>query len=551
MTLYPGFEYFESKDHSIDGVVAYTNTTHAWVVGAEPLAAEADQLRLLDEFAKAAFDRRKRVLLIPADQAFAERAEQIGFRSILIGSEPTFVLDQYPKQGTDWIEVVPSAKQFASKGAIVKEFKAADLDEEKRAEMDQMTRDWLRTRKTATLGFLNQVHPWRHSEFKKYFTVELNEKVLAFLAAIPIPARNGWYLIDTIRREDSPSGTTELLLLEAMKILRSQGVQEITFGVAPLSSIELAESIPVARAAEHRILYKILRLIFEKGNQFYNFKPLFAYKMKFHPTVVRPVFLLYRGRGSNTSLSLRDIVSISQAWLPHGITHAAGLGVFKLISRLSVPDLIKAQLRPDTTVRSVPPNLMRLLYRCRLTVTLAVVSLLIFFLTTDARGFLLPEFSDQWSFTLSNLFQHTICSLVISPFLAPDVNHFVLNLLAIIIFTGGLEYLGGSTLTAICYFVPQLLATPLVALCGAILIEEVAPSLHVEASTLGGSLGVLGCAGGLFWFLRRGRTWLFILALVSGWGLLAPPRFEWSWIQLNHWVAIALGWAIGKHLLRA
>jgi len=52
VTLYPGFEYFESNSASLEGVIAYVDTGQAWVVAAEPIAETREsQLKLLEEFA--------------------------------------------------------------------------------------------------------------------------------------------------------------------------------------------------------------------------------------------------------------------------------------------------------------------------------------------------------------------------------------------------------------------------------------------------------------------------------------------------------------------
>ena len=531
LTLYPGFEYFQSTDPALEGLIAYVDTTNAWVAASEPIAALENQVRLLAEFSEAATRLGKRVLLIPADQDFAERAVKAGFGALLIGCEPTILLDRYPKTGSTWIDVIPVARQFSAKGAVVKEFKSDELSDELRAELDQMTEDWLGTRKTATLGFLNQVHPWLHAGEKKFFSIELEGKVHAFVAAIPIPARNSWYLIDTIRRSESSSGTTELLLLQAMKILQGQGAKEISMGVAPLSGIETAEKIELANVRGHRLLYRIMRLVFERGNQFYNFKPLFSYKMKFQPTAVRPAFLLYKGDARSNGLSVFDIVSISQAWLPHGITHAAGLGMIRLISRLSLPDLIKSTLRPGTIVRSVPPNFIRLILRCRLTLVLIGVTTVLFFLTTDSQGMLQQGIREQWSFNWSRLWSDPIHAFFLAPLLQPNLSHFIMGLFGLVVFTGGMEYLAGSTLTAFCFFLPMLLSSSLAALI-----------LDKDPGYIGGSLGILGTAGGLYWFFKNGRIWLPLLGLISVWG---------NWTLLNHWFAILLGVGIMKIILRS
>ena len=501
LTTYPGLEYFRSAEPGRDGYIAFLETRDAWVAASEPVAAENDQIPLLEEFARAAASIGKRVLMIPVDLPLAERAARAGFGALLIGSEPTFCLEAYPPGGGDWSDTVPVARQFAGKGAQVRAFTAAELAPEQRELLERMTDEWLGTRKTSALGFLNQVHPWLHAERKRYFTVELKGKVLAYLAAIPIPARQGWYLIDTIRRGDSPPGTTELLLLQAMKMLKDQGAREITLGVAPLSSIDEFRKLPVAAPASHRLVYGVLSWIYEKGNAFYNFKPLFLYKMKFRPSEVRPAFLLHRGPGGGRpTLVPYDALSLSQAWLPEGLLQATASGIAKFASRVSIPDLLKTLLRPETIVRSVPPSWGRLLWRCRLTALLIVAGALL------------------------NLVMPVRPSWI--PLASSSV--FVAQVTLLLLYTGVLEYLAGTGLAAVCTLGPWL---------G---VAAVAPAAVFA--------GPFGAAGGLYWFMRPRR---YVLFLAVGGGLAAVFTSGTPWVTgLLEALSVPAGFLLGKRLLR-
>lgn len=476
MTLYPGFEYFVSPS-GIEGAIAFVDTTNAWVAAAEPLCAEENQLRLLEEFSQAARARKKRTLLVPADQAFARKAAAAGFGMVQVGGEPMFLLDRYPKSGTTWLDAVQTAKTLDSKGALVREFRPAELSEERRAMLDAMTDAWLKSRKTVPLGFVNQVKPWHREAQKKYFEVEVAGKIEAFLAAIPFKGGKGWYLIDTIREEGSHAGATELLLLQAMKKLREYGAEEITLGVAPLGGIESG----------------IFHWIFENGSLFYGFKSLYQYKMKFEPSVLRPTYLLSRGvKERHRGLRLRDLVSLSQAWLPRGMLHASGLGTIRWVARMSLPDLIKSMLRPGTVVRSVPPNAWRLAIRCRLAILL----------------------------------------LIAAPFLITNTLSLGLSLLGLVVFTGGLEYLAGTLLTGMCFVLPVLLALPLTHL----------PNL---------ALGILGTAGGLYWFVMNGNVWLTLLAAGSLCYAFLLSAGSSHWIQMIYPAAVGVGLLAAKFRLRA
>ncbi len=486
ITLYEGFEYFKAR-------IAYVNTGSAWVGAAEPFCAPEEQARILEGFASAAAREGKSALLIPVRQPLAQAAASVGYETILVGSEPTFDLRRYPRTGKTWLDIVPTAKSLYAKGARVFEWEIARMTPEKRAELDSVSREWLSTRKMAQLGFLNKVEPWTFSEHKKYFSVEMDGRVLGFLAAIPVWARKGWYLVDLMRRQGSPAGSIELLLLRSMKLLREAGAEEATLGLAPLSFLERAESTPLAHFESHRKLYSTLRWVYEKGGLFYNFKSLHLFKMKFEPTSADPLFLVYKNPNHSRSpeLKLRAVYGLSQAFYPQGAIIAIAGGLVRLARRLSLEDWVKAQLVPSIVVRSAPKTMRRLAYRCKLTLALVALALV------------LGRFAD---------------------------------LPGLVLFGGGLEYLSGTSMIALCFLVPGALS--------AVLLR----SIWLRAffvSGIFGSGGALGC------FLKAGRWFLGALVAAALWAALSKGALHGNWVALFPLISLFLGYAISRVRLKS
>ena len=112
----------------------------------------------------------------------------------------------------------------------MREANPKDLSPEKKAELDKLVEEWVGTRKMGLLSFLNRVEPWTLSQFKKYFYVELDGKILSFVSGVPIPPCRGWYLVDLFRKKDSPPGSTELLILESMRLLKKEGAKLVSLG---------------------------------------------------------------------------------------------------------------------------------------------------------------------------------------------------------------------------------------------------------------------------------------------------------------------------------
>ncbi len=536
MTLYPGFEYFQGTE----GVVAFSDMPCAWVGGAQPYCAPAAREQLLNEFAIAAESVGKAAIMLPVDHEHALLAARAGYRSIMIGSEPTWNLETFPRTGHSWNSVVPTAKNFATKGAVVEEFVPGRLSADERKKYDEMTQEWLDSRKMDALGFLNQVDPWFRSNDKRYFSVKNHDRTYAFLAAIPVWANQGWYLIDLIRRSDSPAGSTELLLLQAMRILRESGAKIATMGVAPLSGLEKASEYPASRFAENRLIYKVLSTIYNQGDALYNFKPLHQYKLKFDPSSQPPMFMIYR-----PGLSVGVLASLVRAFSPGGMARATWSGLVRTIARFSLSEWIKGQLAPSVVVRSVPPSFKRLISRCRFTVSMLIVNFVAYFFSMGANGRIDPTLESIWGFSWTALLENPARALSLSPFLHWDALHLSFNALLLVIFCGGLEYLAGPWITSASYIIAALLSNPMTGATLNLVAARFAPSIDPGAIDIGASLGIFGCGGALALFLKHGR-WL-IAGLVGASIVIFMTQSDP--LALNHIAALAIGSTVAWYSL--
>src|SRR4029450_9445075 len=97
-----------------------------------------------------------------------------------------------------------------------------------------LCKSWLATRRSALrFEWLLTVDLFLHEERKKYFTArDARGRLVGFLAASPIPARRGWYLEDVLRSKDAPNGTADLLVVEALGLLKRAGAKIATLGTA-------------------------------------------------------------------------------------------------------------------------------------------------------------------------------------------------------------------------------------------------------------------------------------------------------------------------------
>jgi phosphatidylglycerol lysyltransferase len=154
--------------------------------------------------------------------------------------------------------------------------------------------------------------------------------VLAFLVATPIPARRGWLIEQWPRRPHAPNGTVELLLDAAMRTLAGDGAEQVTLGLAPLST-RAPRATTVDGAPLPAWVRVALRWARAHGRRFYDFDGLDAFKAKFAPDRWEPLVAIVDrprvdvgalwaiagafGRGNPAGLAVRGVARALRAEL--------------------------------------------------------------------------------------------------------------------------------------------------------------------------------------------------------------------------------------------
>ncbi len=100
------------------------------------------------------------------------------------------------------------------------------------------------------------------------------------------------------RRTEIANGTMDLLFVALFEWAREQGYETFNLGLCPLAGVGEEQDDPAVERA--------VRFIYEHVNQFYNFKGLFDYKSKFHPTW-SPRYMIY---SNSTALPLAALAVI-------------------------------------------------------------------------------------------------------------------------------------------------------------------------------------------------------------------------------------------------
>jgi phosphatidylglycerol lysyltransferase len=294
--LEPGFRYFFD---GVDACVAYVDTGAAWVAAGAPIAADQRLEEVATHFARAARAHRRRVVLFGTEQRFVTAAT---FDALQIGQQPVW-------NPTAWDSVLRRSRSLReqlrrarAKGVRIRQIAAEEIAQPQlpmRLALERLVERWLQSRHMSPMGFLVGVHLFEFLEERRIFVAETAAGPCAFVALVPVYARNGWLVEDLVRAPEAPNGTSELLVDAAMRVAAADGCEYVTLGLAPLAG----DVQPWLRAA--RTL----------GRGLYDFSGVHAFKGRLGPSAWSPIYLS-SPRGGSSCLAVYDsLVAFSQGSL--------------------------------------------------------------------------------------------------------------------------------------------------------------------------------------------------------------------------------------------
>ncbi len=261
------------------GVVCYVERGNVWLVTGEPLAAAADLCEITRKFVSHARQHRKLVVFMPTSERFARAVAGQNYRIHKIASSPYFDLQKWDPKGNSAKGLRLGLNRARKAGISVT--RVSDITSAFRREVTELCDTWLGGRSAGvSFGWLFRLAPFQNAEAKRYFAArDADGQLVGLLAASPIPARDGWYLEDVLRRADAPTGTADLLVFEALRGLAADGAQLATLGTVPLSDIGTDEI-----TSKGYLLGRILDLTRRNLKPIYNIEGLRCFKSKFVPS---------------------------------------------------------------------------------------------------------------------------------------------------------------------------------------------------------------------------------------------------------------------------
>ena len=486
-------------------------------VGAnEPLSPIEDRCRIFSDFCAAAELKKRFAILTPIGESLKSSLVSHAHHAIQIGQEPIFQLKNYFKK--EPLLGFPRARSIERKGAQVIEKSATELTLRQRKSLELMTAEWMEQKGSLPLGFLNQVQPWQLEEQKKYFLLEFHGRIYAFISAVPVFGRNGFYFNDIIRSPHLKTGMSELLIIQAMRALNNQGFDEVRLGMCPLAGI-----------SGKTFWEKFLTRVYRSQQKIYPFHNLARFKSKLKPTYWENRYLV-----SNQEIKLCTFRSAVNAHFPEGF-FATWLETF-------YQRRIKKLLRP-IEILPRPKSALEMIKRTKLTLLLTVLlpALHVARFTNqsvatwyDAVGFL----PTQWN----------PLALLFGPLFHHSHGHLLGDISTLFLLGGMFEFLMGTKRTALVFAAGLWLSNPLTGIVLTPLLKSNPEfyTSYVNFVDYGSSNAVYAAACALAALMRR-PLW-FVLPF--GLNAIVYAFLAGKWLALHHLLAMAMGYGIAKRALR-
>jgi len=310
VSITPGARLWSSP--SIDGAIIYSEFGHVWLAVGDPLTDDEDLCELARQFVNAARKKRRIAAFVPATARFACEAVKSGLSAVKVGAAPYFDLQAWSPRGDRAKKMRSGINQAHRAGVSVEIVDTAD--EGIRDETATLCKSWLKTRRAAaSFGWLFILDPFQHAEHKRFFAARDGcGRLVGFLAASPIPARDGWYLEDILRLPNAPPGIADLLVVEALTKLTVEGAKIATLGTSPLAK----DGDEVVTASDYPLSERMIYMTASRLGRFYNFEGLRRFKSKFVPSWWESEYVLVP---HGATVPPRVTYAIIRAILPGGI----------------------------------------------------------------------------------------------------------------------------------------------------------------------------------------------------------------------------------------
>jgi phosphatidylglycerol lysyltransferase len=234
----------------------------------------AEQLDLLWRFRELADAHAARAGVYGVGPEGLPDLVELGFAIQKVGETAAVPLESFSVEGRRLGNIRRSWRRTGEEGGcfeVIPAGEGAALLGELKAVSDQWLAHHAGGEKTFSLGGFDPAYV---SEFP-WAIVRAEGRIVAF-ATLWTTGLGSTFSMDLMRyADDAPKNVMDFLFVELMRWGQEQGYQAFEFGMAPLAGLEERRLAPM--------MSRVGRLLFERGEEIYNFRGVRRFKDKYDP----------------------------------------------------------------------------------------------------------------------------------------------------------------------------------------------------------------------------------------------------------------------------
>ncbi len=246
----------------------------SWIALGSPVGRRDERLDLLWRFRELADVNAARAGIYGVGPEDLPDLVELGFSIQKVGESAAVPLDSFSLEGRRKGNLRRSWRKTGEEGAVF-EVIPVGAAHCLAAELRHVSDEWLGHHaggeKSFSMGGFEEPYIWQFP----FAVVRVGAQVLAFATLWTTAARTS-FSIDLMRyADDAPKDVMDYLFVELLHWGREQGYVAFEFGMAPLAGLEDRPLAP--------IMSRVGRLLFERGEEIYNFRGVHRFKDKYDP----------------------------------------------------------------------------------------------------------------------------------------------------------------------------------------------------------------------------------------------------------------------------
>ena len=269
--------YSDKLLYAPDGINAYISyrvSRNFAVVLEDPVAENKDEMKkCVISFSKYCYDNGLKEIYYRVPKESLPVYEDLSRKSLFLGQEGVMDLNIFTLEGGERKSIRNALNKIAEQGYTTHVY-SPSLRDGLVQKLKAVSTEWLKLTEREEIVFSQGMFVEKEIKEQTIITVEnKEEKIIAFLNIIPDYVKNeGTY--DLLRKTaDAPNGIMDHILVEMFKYFKSQGIQYVNLGFAPMSGLDDPLNFPE----------KSMKFAYEKFRSFSHFKGQREYKEKFNP----------------------------------------------------------------------------------------------------------------------------------------------------------------------------------------------------------------------------------------------------------------------------